>query len=87
MALIFTVEFWLTVGFVLSILEIFSGFFIALSFGIAGFILAVLLKVLPELFTEWYEIALIYSVISLLIVFLSRKIFIKSKAIKHDVND
>lgn len=87
MALIFTVEFWLTVGFVLSILEIFSGFFIALSFGIAGFILAALLKVLPALFTEWYEIALIYSVISLLIVFLSRKISTKSKAIKHDVND
>lgn len=87
MALIFTVEFWLTVGFVLSILEVFSGFFIALSFGIAGFILAGLLKVSPALFTEWYEIAFIYSVISLLIVFLARKIFVKSQTIEHDVND
>ena len=87
MELIFTIEFWIIIGLILFILEIFSGSFIALSFGISGIIMAGLFKVLPTLLTEWYEVTFIYSVISLLIAFLARKIFLKSKIIKHDIND
>ena len=67
MEIIFTVKFWLIVGFCLSTLEVFSGFFIALSFGIAGFVMAGLLKIWPTLLTEWYEVVFTYSAISLFV--------------------
>jgi len=87
MELIFTVKFWLIVGFCLSILEVFSGFFIAMSFGIAGFAMAVLLKAWPSLFTEWYEILFVYSAISLLVASLACRTFRKNQTEKADVND
>ena len=87
MELIFTVKFWLIVGLGLSILEIFTGFFIALSFGIAGFAMAGLLKVWPTIFTEWYEIVFVYSLTSLLVASLAWKYFRKNQTAQQDIND
>ena len=84
----FTVEFWLILGLFLSILEVFTGFFIALSFGIAGFAMAGLLKIWPVLLTEWYEAVFAYSLISLLVVtaFSAWKRFGKNQ-LRKDIND
>ncbi|MDM8537560.1 hypothetical protein QUF70_12450 [Desulfobacterales bacterium HSG17] len=87
MELLFSVKLWIIIGLCLSIIEVFSGLFFALSFGIAGFIMAGLLKVWPTLLTEWYEVIFIYSVISLLVASLAWKKFIKTQAQQQDIND
>lgn len=87
MELIFTVEFWLIVGLCLSILEVFSGLFVALSFGVASFGMALLLKVWPTLLTEWYEVVFIHSTISLSVASLAWSKFRKTQASNQDIND
>ncbi len=89
MELFFTVEFWLIIGLCLSILEVFTGLFIAFSFGIAGFTMAGLLKVWPTLLTEWYEVVFIYSVTGLLVTmaFLAWGKFRKNQLRNQDIND
>ena len=87
MTFIFLVKFWLIVGLCLSILEVFSGLFIALSFGIAGFVMAGVLAVWPSFLTEWYEVVFTYSVISLIISSVAWKVFGKNLSTKHDIND
>lgn len=87
MELIFTVKFWLIAGLILSILEIFSGLFFALSFGIAGFAMAGLLKIAPQLLTEWYEVIFVYSVFGLAIASLALNKFKKNQTQTPDIND
>ncbi len=87
MELIFTVNFWIIIGLVLLILEVFSGLFFALSFGIAGFIMAGWLKIAPQSLTEWYEIIFIYSVVSLSIASLAWKKLRNNQNKISDIND
>lgn len=87
MELVFTVNFWLIMGFSLLILEIFSGFFVALSFAIGSFVMALLLQLWPTLLNSWYEIIFLYSVISLLVTFSTWKIFKKNQETQADIND
>ncbi len=87
MELIFTAKFWLIVGLCLSILEVFSGFFFALSFGVASFAMVVLLKVWPTLLTEWYEVVFVYSTLSLSVASLASSKFRKTQAANQDIND
>jgi membrane protein implicated in regulation of membrane protease activity len=81
------VKFWLIVGLCLSIVEIFSGFFIALSFGVGAFLMAGLLAAWPNLLTEWYQVVFVYCAISLLVASLAWRKFKKNQLDTTDVND
>lgn len=87
MELIFTVKFWLIVGFGLAILEVFTGFFIALSFGVAAFAMAGLFLVWPTLLTEWYEVLFVFGLISLIFTSISWRLFNNTQGSKQDIND
>lgn len=62
--LLSSVNFWLVVGLVFASLEIVTGVFIALSFGISAFIMAGVFYFWPNIFDHWYEIAFVYSILS-----------------------
>jgi membrane protein implicated in regulation of membrane protease activity len=87
MELIFTIKFWLIVGLALSVLEVFSGLFFALSFGIAAFAIAGWLQIAPQSLTEWYEVIFIYSIFSLFIASLAWKKIKINQNKSVDIND
>lgn len=87
MELLISLKFWIIVGLLLSIAEIFTGIFIALSLGIAAFIMVALLEFFPSLFSEWYEIIFVYSIFSIIVTSMFWYWKVKVKKLHKDIND
>jgi|SaaInlV_200m_DNA_4_1039719.scaffolds.fasta_scaffold24783_2 membrane protein implicated in regulation of membrane protease activity len=71
---VFSVDFWLIIGTVMVFVEIFTGDFTALSFGIAAYLVTAVLLCQPTLFLHWYNMLLLYSIFTLLIAIASRRL-------------
>jgi membrane protein implicated in regulation of membrane protease activity len=61
--MLFNPDFWIIIAVLLCVLEVFTGAFISLSFGISAIIIYGILKLFPDFVTTWYEILFIYGLL------------------------
>jgi membrane protein implicated in regulation of membrane protease activity len=87
MEILISLKFWIIIGLLLSITEIFTGIFLGLSLGISAFIMAIVFYFFPNLFEEWYEILFVYSIFSIAVNSLFWYWKVKVKKPKRDIND
>ena len=84
---LFTAKFWLALGAALGIVEIFTGTFYALAFGVAALVLSGLLALWPGLLTLWYQVALAYSVLALAMSVMAYRWHQRSVGQQTDINE
>lgn len=93
--LIFLKKTWIILGILMVISEVFVGGFIFLSFGIAAFLMSMLLYIqfefhgLPLILESWREVLIAYSVLIATVFVISRR-FLPSRANREfsdDINE
>ncbi len=87
MEILYSINFWLIVGFFLAILEIFSGLFIALCFSVASFLMAIVFWLWPNIGIEWYEIIFLHSFIGFSVASLTWLKLRRNQKELPDIND
>ena len=84
--MLFDPNFWIILGVLLCVLEIFTGLFVSLSFGLSAFIIYGFLKSMPKLIDSWYELLFSYGLVGLILSIIMWYFFgNKDKSI--DIND
>jgi membrane protein implicated in regulation of membrane protease activity len=92
--LLFSGEFWLILGLILIIIDIFLGSFFLLPIGVSAFIIAGLIYAQGQLwlgdviFLEtWKDVLIWFSVLSVLSIGVVKYVFQKKAGKKQDINN
>lgn len=85
--MIFDYQFWIIIGVLLCILEVLSGFFISLTFGITALCMALLLFISPHIFPNWYILLAFYCAASFTSSYFIWKKYSSKEKEQIDIND
>ena len=92
---LFQPQAWIILGIVLVIADIFLGYgLFVLPFGISAFIISAIIFADKHIYIEemniledWKDVLIYYSAISILSIFIIKKLFQKKLADQRDIND
>ncbi|MBG86995.1 MAG: hypothetical protein CMO80_08875 [Verrucomicrobiales bacterium] len=82
-----TINFWMVIGFLLVIGEVFTGSYISLALSVAAFLMAGVILLFPGTFVGWKSVLLTYSLLSLVISIYPIMRLRRGVAVENDINE